>query len=66
MSGQNSSHRKLGGRRADAIKGFADCRGGYHTFFLAGSWDLEQSLAAEIRWKRECSLVLHHRSENVS
>jgi hypothetical protein len=65
MKGQNSSHRKLGGCRADAVKGFAHGRGGYHTFLLRGRWDLKQSLSAEIRWKRECSLVLHHRFQNV-
>jgi hypothetical protein len=44
MSGQNSSQRKLGGRRSDAVKGLAHRRGGYHTFFLPGRWDLEQTL----------------------
>jgi hypothetical protein len=61
----NSGQHRLGEHRSDAAAGRAHCRGRCCTLLLGRRGDLEQSLPAEIRWKRECHLMLHHRFQNV-
>lgn len=65
MNAEDSDQRGLDKRHAETVQGFVYPRRGGCALFFRGRWNLEQSLPAEIRWKRERSLVLHNRFQNV-